>query len=165
LSMLPVSNHSFIRPHSVTADSVLEPEDGDERSERLEAMDWLRERLSSGPLPSRQVQDEASAARISSSTLRRAQSALGIKPSKDSLGGGWSWGLPDEDAHQVSKMLTPEVGASSSHVSIFDGCAYTPDNEGPGCTCRQCGHHFGTVAGWRYHIIAKRCALSEEAAD
>jgi hypothetical protein len=34
---------------------------------------------------------------------------------------------------------------------------YTPDRDGPGCTCQECGHHFGTVAGWRYHITGKRC--------
>jgi len=34
---------------------------------------------------------------------------------------------------------------------------YTPDRDGPGCTCQACGSHFGTIAGWRYHVVGKRC--------
>jgi hypothetical protein len=34
---------------------------------------------------------------------------------------------------------------------------YTADLEGPGVTCQACGHHYGTVAGWRYHMTGNRC--------
>jgi hypothetical protein len=34
---------------------------------------------------------------------------------------------------------------------------YTADSEGSGVTCKACGHHYGTVAGWRYHITGNRC--------
>ena len=44
---------------------------------------------------------------------------------------------------------------------ITEQLLYDLDADGPGCTCRDCRSHFGTVAGWRYHIVGKRC----EAAD
>jgi hypothetical protein len=47
----------------------------------------------------------------------------------------------------------------------YPGATCTPDPEGPGCTCRACGSHFGSVAGWRYHIVGKRCTPVGEAVD
>lgn len=154
---------------SMTADSVLQPEAAEERSERMEATDWLREQLSGGPISAKQLKKDANAAGLSWITVRRAQGLLGIKPAKDGFEGGWSWNLPTpEDAHQPPKMLTILEGASSPQVSIFAEAAplgYNPDPEGPGCTCDTCGSHFGTVAGWRYHITGKRCTPSAQAAD
>jgi hypothetical protein len=42
---------------------------------------------------------------------------------------------------------------------------YALDPTGLGCTCQQCGGHFETVAGWRYHIVSKRCAPVAKVAD
>jgi hypothetical protein len=160
---------------SVTADSVLQPEDTEERSERLEAMDWLRERLSAGAVPAEQVRTEANSAGLAWMTVRRAKEALGVisRKGEGAFGTGWYWRFPvvedsvpnPEDAHQTPKMLTSKARASSADVSIFDGHTYTPDPEGPGCTCQECGGHFGTVAGWRYHIVGKRCTPATEAVD
>jgi hypothetical protein len=36
--------------------------------------------------------------------------------------------------------------------------SYVADLSGPGCTCRHCNSHFGTLAGWRAHIFRERCA-------
>jgi hypothetical protein len=41
------------------------------------------------------------------------------------------------------------------------GEGYQPDASGPGCTCLECGLHFGTVAGWRAHL--GRCARAKAA--
>ena len=154
---------------TMTADSVLQPEAAEERSERLEAADWLREHLAAGPVSAKQLKKDANSAGLSWITVRRAQELLGIKPGKNGFDGGWSWQLPtSEDAHQPPKMLTEKQGAPSQQVSTFaEGAAlgYKPDSEGPGCTCLRCGSHFGTVAGWRSHIAGKRCTPAAEAAD
>jgi len=50
---------------------------------------------------------------------------------------------------------TPEVSGGRPATCSPQG--YTLDADGPGCTCQECGGHFGTVAGWRYHITGKRC--------
>jgi len=62
----------------------------------------------------------------------------------------------------------PDAQGGSKAVPVPEG--YLPDSDGAGCTCRTCGDHFGTVAGWRYHVIGKRCTPAEgrirtEAAD
>lgn len=156
---------------TMSADSVLQPEAAEERSERMEATDWLREQLSGGPVSAKQLKKDANAAGLSWITVRRAQGLLGIKPAKDGFEGGWSWRLPSpEDAHETPKMLTIKQGAPSPEMSTLGEPAplgYTPDPDGPGCTCDTCGSHFGTVAGWRYHITGKRCtpAANEAAAD
>jgi putative DNA primase/helicase len=157
---------------TMTADSVLQPEAAEERSERLEAADWLREQLAAGPVGAKQLKKDATAAGLSWITVRRAQGLLGIKPAKNGMEGGWSWQLPTpEGAHQPPKMLTVLEGAPSPQVSTFaksvipDEASYTPDPDGPGCACKACGSHFGTVAGWKYHILCKRCVAAAEAAD
>lgn len=147
---------------SITADSVLEPEDIEDRSERMEAMDWLRDYLFGGPVPSAKVIEDAKKAGYAERTLRRAKDALGIKPGKNGFEGGWSWQLP-EDGHGTPKMATPETWTSSPKLATFDGeelseeDGYTPDPEGPGCTCRACAGHFGTVGGWKAHVARGRC--------
>ena len=42
-----------------------------------------------------------------------------------------------------------------------EGEGYKKDPSGPGCTCRECGLHFGTVTGWRAH--QGRCVRAEAA--
>jgi hypothetical protein len=141
---------------TMTADSVLQPEADEERSERLEATDWLREQLSAGPVSAKQVKKDANAAGLSWIPVRRAQGLLGIKPAKNGFEGGWSWRLPSsEDAHQTPKMLTNKTGAPSPLVSTFDG--YTLEEDGIGCSCDSCDGRFRTVAGWRAHVARGRC--------
>lgn len=151
---------------SMSADAVLDLEDTEERSERMEAMDWLRDFLSAGPVPTEKIKEAVGPAGYTWITIRRAKDALGIKPHKDGFQGTWYWQLP-KDAHQTPKVLTPETGASLAQVSTFapPDSGYTPDLEGPGCTCEACGDHYGTVAGWKAHIIGKRCTPAERAAD
>lgn len=151
---------------TVTADAILQPEDTEERSERMEAMDWLKDQLEGGPVSARQIQANAKAAGLVLITLKRAKKALGILSQKDAFNQGWSWRMPEGD-HQTPKGITILEGAPSDEVIPFDAPApdgYIPDSEGPGCTCNECGHHFGTVAGWRYHITGKRCTPAEATA-
>jgi putative DNA primase/helicase len=169
-------------PVTKSVNEVLQPEPAEQRSEHLEAMEWLRGRLSKGSVPSTQVRTEANAAGFSWSTVRRAKETLGIKPTKDGFQAGWSWILPAaEDAHETPKVPNSFIWASSAVVSAFGtnstaaeverhslgngqptGSGYVPDAEGPGCSCVYCNGHFGTVAGWRAHISQGRCRTKEE---
>jgi AAA domain len=92
---------------SITAEQVLAvPIEGDERSKVEEAKSFLEDTLGNGPLASSEGEKETKGAGIAPTTLRRAKTALGVKPKKASFGGGWIWSLPDrrcssnpEDAH------------------------------------------------------------------
>jgi hypothetical protein len=160
----------------LSADEVLQPEAVEQKSERLAAMEWLRERLSTGPVSANQICPDAKKAGFAPSTLRRAEQKLGVTHIKDGFEGGWYWALPlSEDAHEMPKMLTAETWTPSAEVSTFEANdtefggnsqkqagepnskGYTPDSEGPGCTCRSCNGRFGTVAGWRAHNSRGRC--------
>lgn len=160
----------------LSADAVLQPEAVEEKSERLEAMDWLRERLSEGRVSQRELKGDAKAAGIAWRTVRRAKDSLGITSEKEGFKGGWRWQLPDpQGVQQLSKVSRPETWTPLAKVDAFavDGSAnrqgttarngqgnsreYIPDSEGPGCTCCSCDGHFGTLAGWRAHISRGRC--------
>jgi hypothetical protein len=86
-----------------TADDILAAtRDPNDRPERSEAEEFLRDTLASGPRPATEIEAEAKGAGISWRTVRRAQKDLGIKPrrmaeSGDGLGkaGRWYWSLPD----------------------------------------------------------------------
>jgi hypothetical protein len=160
---------------SVSADAVLETEGAESRSQRLEAMDWLREQLANGPIAQRKVKADAIREGFSWATLRRAKDALGVITEKSSYQGPSQWRLRDaytKDAQPpTSKVSIFEQGientklngngavkdAHSTEVNTFDAFEYAPDNEGPGCVCKECGGQFGTVAGWRAHVARGRC--------
>ena len=82
---------------TISADDILQPEDTEERSERMEVMDWLKDQLAGGPAPARQIQQDAKAAGFVLITLKRAKKALGIISQKDAFSQGWSWRLPEGD--------------------------------------------------------------------
>jgi hypothetical protein len=160
---------------SISADAVLEQEGAQRRSELSEAIEWLRERLSAGAVGQREIKRDAAKEGYAWATVRRAKDALGIIPEKSGYQGPSLWRLRNahpkgaqpqipevsifEQATQSTKV-NGNCGTKDSHSpreSRFDGVDYTPDGEGPGCTCQKCDEHFGTVAGWRAHISRGRC--------
>jgi putative DNA primase/helicase len=70
------------------------PVDGDDKTATDEATHWLKDMLSDGARPAREVQKEAGKAGISEKTVRRARERLGVKLSKAGFSGGWIWILP-----------------------------------------------------------------------
>jgi hypothetical protein len=108
---------------SWTADQVLTAHrDGDEKPERSEAEEFLRDILSAGPRPSTEIEAEAKGAGVAWRTVRRAQKSLGIKPFRkaeagDGLGksGRWYWALPGgDDAPNMASF------SYDGHVSDVD---------------------------------------------
>ena len=81
---------------TITADQALAAMDGasENRSEKSEAIEFLQNVLANGPLPAKDVKQEAIEAGISAKSLRTAREALGIKPTKTGFEGGWVWSLP-----------------------------------------------------------------------
>ncbi len=92
------------------ADTLLTMPTGEERSERDEAKDFLREMLSGGPVASEQIKNEARRAGISDATLRRAKNDLGIKASHPSISSPWQWELPASCSPRSVSCSTPESG-------------------------------------------------------
>ena len=76
--------------------------DGDTAQSSVpEAMNFLRDVLSEGPVAAKSVQQQAKEAGISKATLRRAQKLLGVKAHHDGKGGdngkgAWVWEMPEQ---------------------------------------------------------------------
>lgn len=79
---------------------VSAPLNPEERGALDEAIDWLREKLSSGAVPTLQLERAADEAGISRATLRRARSALGVKSKPGIYGGPWVCAAPDSTPGQ-----------------------------------------------------------------
>lgn len=78
-----------------TADTLLLPQDEEERDEASDAERFLRDALAAGPRPARELLGEARAASIGERTLRGAKARLGVSSDKaHEAGGGWVWALP-----------------------------------------------------------------------
>ena len=83
-------------PVTISADQALAAlcGDGESKSDKSEAIEFLKEVLKAGPIAAKDVKKEASDAGISSKSLRSAREALRIKPEKAGFEGGWVWKLP-----------------------------------------------------------------------
>jgi putative DNA primase/helicase len=87
--------------------------DADARSEHDEAIEFLRSELAAGPQPARKVQDAARDAGIGPGSLKRAKRRLGVGSTKQGMGGGWAWGLPEKDAAKGTEAVPPKKSPSS----------------------------------------------------
>jgi putative DNA primase/helicase len=95
-------------PVSMTANDALAADAaGDSnRSAIEEAMELLRDLLSEGSVPAKEVKAEANSAGLTWATVRRAKDRLGITSKREGFGddGVWVWELPKvhnflKDAH------------------------------------------------------------------
>ncbi|MEO1751151.1 AAA family ATPase [Thiofaba sp. EF100] len=91
------------------AESV--PGEEDDGGTLGDAMRFLRNLLADGPLPQKQIMDDARGAGYSETTIRRAKQRLGVEAVKEGgyFGGHkqqWAWRLPPEDDQENLKMPT-----------------------------------------------------------
>lgn len=82
----------------------VEQADNEERSERGEAIDFLRDLLSSGPVSVKSIKGDASGAGYAWRTIERAKRELGVEARKVGMKEGWMWALPPEDRHEKTEV-------------------------------------------------------------
>lgn len=75
---------------------AIEDGDGEERTERDEARDFLRDLLAGGRVSVKKIQAEARGAGYAWRTIERAKRELGIEARKVGVKEGWCWALPDD---------------------------------------------------------------------
>lgn len=77
-------------------DLALSPEKRETSSALKEAITWLKEALSDGPIPSTDIFRMAKANNIAEKTLRRAKERIGVQSFKEGMAqeGKWYWRLP-----------------------------------------------------------------------
>lgn len=88
-----------------------------------DAKRFLAELLADGPLPTKTIKADADGAGYSWATIRRAQKALGIEPSKEGMKAGWVWRMPGQEATKTilesAKVLKKHEDAQQKEVSTF----------------------------------------------
>lgn len=92
----------------------VESRNDEEKNAVGNAVDFLRDALSQGQRPSKDIEAEAKEAGISKATLRRARGQLAVRSVKSAMSGGWVLELPKmlktpEDAHQKSVSAFGEI--------------------------------------------------------
>lgn len=89
------------------------------------AEEWLRDRLSSGPVLAKVVEDEAARAGINDRTLRRVKQAIGVKSCRPGTTGPWYWttDFGNVAAYDNHGHLSPENphGQNSQAYDYVDG--------------------------------------------
>ncbi len=83
----------------ITATQAMETEAAGRSSStnpRTAAKTFLSDILANGPVPKTEIEEAADANCISTATLRRAKSELGVIAKKTGMQGGWMWQLPEQ---------------------------------------------------------------------
>lgn len=93
-----------------TSAEVLQPEDFDERNERLDAVEWLKDELANGPVPvsllKKRVKD-AGFFGLSARPVQRAKGQLGVRSIKGGFSLGWSWQMPQAAPEGAEDVPAP----------------------------------------------------------
>jgi putative DNA primase/helicase len=119
-------------PVTISADQALSATDAARDgvvSPRADAIEYLRDKLSAGPVPVKEVDEHARALGIAPRTLGRARKALGVRTVKDGFGGGWLLSLPDEDCQDGPKTATSVSGSLRQSWQPSDTPPPTPPAE------------------------------------
>jgi hypothetical protein len=123
---------------TLTADEVLAASDegAQSQSARDEAVDWLLELLSDGPLPVKQVRSEADAAGHSWATIKRAKKNAGVIAFREggvAEKGQWLWRLPTREETlrgSTNRYLAQRTNVSAlgevEHLSCSNGVGDHP---------------------------------------
>jgi hypothetical protein len=109
-------------PVTITADQALAAhEDTDDRSAAAEAEEFLRDKLSAGPVAAKDGEEHARALGIAAKTLKRSRKKLGVIAEKAGLKEGWTWRLPPEGGQKAPKGATSETWPPSAQVGPLRG--------------------------------------------
>jgi putative DNA primase/helicase len=114
-------------PVSISADEALRATDtSGDRSAATEAEEFLREKLSEGPVSAKEGEEHARALGIAPRTLARARKKLGVVAEKVGLKEGWIWRLPAEDCQTTPKNANQSNGSLRPALAAFDPSPYHP---------------------------------------
>ncbi|MBF0131162.1 MAG: AAA family ATPase [Magnetococcales bacterium] len=110
---------------STTADEALAAQcsNQEERSQLDEAKEFLVDQLKNGPIDVQKIKTESRGAGVSEITLRRAKTALKIKPRKEPISGRWKWALPpssDEKRGTANQDAHPPTHDHLDHLDHLD---------------------------------------------
>ena len=102
---------------------ALEPDDFKSR----EAVEWLRDALTDGPQPAKELLSAAKQVGISRTTLQRAKDRLKVRSTKVGFAKGWGWYIPEDS---VEEPIHPGAESSAQkhtqHIDSIEDSAKVP---------------------------------------
>jgi hypothetical protein len=120
---------NWLGQSEVSAKDILAtPQDQEHADARSEALEFLHDVLADGPMPAKQVVEEADDAGIAEKTLRRAKKLLDVIVCRENAtgekrgSGRWMWKLP------VVDLVEDDV--QGSHQDVQDGQVSLKENVG-----------------------------------
>jgi len=114
-------------PVEISADEALGRGTNDGQGSALdEAVEWLRDALTDGPLGAKEVKDLAHRDGVSPRTLDRAKSRLKVIAGPDGFGGPWIWRLPDSP---TVRQDSPECAKAETLAHSGETGAVCPDSD------------------------------------
>lgn len=103
-------------PVTITAEQALAPAEADEeRSERDDAADWLRDALAEGSRRVPELMKDARAYGFSERTMQRARRAVGAVVEREGFGGHCRWSIPANPAHTPHTRQPLEAGKNDGN--------------------------------------------------
>jgi AAA domain len=109
------------KPVTVSADEALRAnDDGVDRKAATEAEEFLRDKLSKGPIPAKEGEAHAQALGIAPRTLKRARKRLGVIAAKSGMQEGWVWRLPAEEGQETPKGAIKDFWPPSTDLAPFE---------------------------------------------
>ena len=87
--------------------------DDEERSDRDEAVEFLKAELADGPVPAKQVQAAAKDSGIGPGSTKRAKRTLKVRSAKPGRDGRWMWELPEGDGSKGTDATSEKPSPSS----------------------------------------------------
>jgi putative DNA primase/helicase len=143
----------------VDADAVLSPA-SEERGERQDANDFLRELLADGEVASKDIMKAAEANGVSRATLFRSKRQLGIVARRVGFGkqGTWYWSLPLESQEQPKESHTAgnETLWTSQQENSRNGAQLSKESHSAGSETLCAGSETLSPV---YHAVPRRSSL------
>ena len=146
-------------PVTITANDALAiPEQSEDRTATDEAVAFLRDLLSAGPMQVSKIESEARQAGINSKPLRSARIRLGIKSVKSSFEGPWVWALSQDALNAQDAQPFSEGNLETrGHLGQGEPKEYSSLVKPNYCeTCKKywkndpyCPHSFDADKSWR----------------
>ena len=135
------------------------PLEEEEKSALEEALEFLKDELSDGPMAAKQVKLNARAEGVSERTLNRAKARLKVRSTKETY--GWTWTMPEALDNRGGRG--PDPGNLAG-----DGEDNGPDPACPSQDCQGCQHcqgdehqgrekSDGNLDGWLEHPLDCEC--------
>ncbi len=137
------------------------PLEEEEKSALEEALEFLKDELSDGPMAAKQIKLNAKREGVSERTLNRAKARLKIRSTKEAY--GWTWTMPqasgdDQNGRDsgIGNLASAESSSGRDSACSSQDCQGCQHCQGSGRAGKE--EPGGNLDGWLNHLLDCECA-------